>query len=138
MDTSSTVSRWLTASPAPPPPRCPPGEEPQPTPACLGDTPPRHLRPRLPTCSLLPLLSSHTMGLLSTTITTTPTISISPHPTPHLLPRSHRCQRCFRPPCTQITPLQNNTHCEPGMKGKRGKKRKTKERFKSFEVLGEL
>ncbi|KAG7238749.1 hypothetical protein INR49_031265, partial [Caranx melampygus] len=93
------------------------GEEPQPTPAWLEDTHPRQLRPRLPTSSPPPLLSSHTMGLLSTTITTTTitnininiNINISLRPTPHPLHLSPLSQPCCHPPCILITPY-GTTH----------------------------
>ena len=126
--TSSTISHWLMACPAPPPPRSPPGEEPRLTPAWLEATHLRRLRPRLPTSFPPPHLSSPTTAPLSTTTTTTITIStininISPRPTPLLPPLNPRSQPCCRPPCTPITPLRNNTRCEPGIKGKKEKKK---------------
>lgn len=114
--TSSTISCWLTGSLAPPPLYCPLGEELQPTPAWLEATHAHQLRPQLPMSSLPPHLSSHTMGLQSTT--TTITSIINPHPAPHLQLLSHQSQPCCHPPYTPITPLQNNTHCETEIKAK--------------------
>lgn len=136
---SSTISHWLTVSPDPPPLRCPPGEERQPTPAWLEATPPHRLRPRLPTSSLPHLLSFHTTAHPSTTTTittTTITISISLHPTPHLLLPSPRSQPCCRPPCTPITLLRNNIRCEPGIKGKIRKEKKKRRRWDSKRFKG--
>lgn len=126
--TSSTISCWQTASPAPPPLHCPRGAEPRPTPAWPEATHPSRPRPQLPTSSLQPLLSFHTTALPSTTITTTSTttINISPLPTPHLLLPSPRSQPCCSPPCILITPLRNNTRCEPGNKGREKEKKMTK------------
>lgn len=129
--TSSTIRHCPTASLAPPPLHCPLGEEPQPTPAWLEATHPHLLRPRLPTSSPPRLLSSHTTARPSTTTTTT-TISINLHPTPHLLLHSPQSQPCCRPPCTHITLLRNNTHCEPGIKGK------IREKTKKMMGFGEI
>ncbi|GLD57361.1 rho GTPase-activating protein 35 [Lates japonicus] len=133
--TSSYTSHWQTV-PAPPPIAssgrtsaysCMAGgysSSPTPSPNSLRSSPP-------------PLLSFHTTALPSTTTTTTTTININtnininPRPTPHLLLPSPRS--CCHPPCILITPLRNNTRYEPGIKGKRRRKKIT--RFRKVLVF---